>query len=98
MLAASAALIEALIQQCRQQGVGPIIISGISLGGFVTNLHHACFNSADAYAPLLAGPLLEDTFLSLLTRRDRKKGLEIAVLAISNPSGSCATPKPYGIQ
>jgi hypothetical protein len=69
MLATSAALIEALIQQCRQQGVGPIIISGISLGGFVTNLHHACFKSADAYAPLLAGPLLEDTFLHSIYRK-----------------------------
>jgi hypothetical protein len=69
MLATSTVLIEGLVRQCRAQGMGPIIISGISLGGFVANLHHTYFNSADAYAPLLAGPLIEDVFLESIYRK-----------------------------
>jgi hypothetical protein len=69
MLATSAALIEGLVRQCRAQGMGPILISGISLGGFVANLHHTYYNSADAYAPLLAGPLIEDVFLESIYRK-----------------------------
>jgi len=69
MLATSAVLIEGLVRRCREQGQGPILISGISLGGFVANLHHTYFNSADAYAPLLAGPLIEDVFLNSVYRK-----------------------------
>jgi hypothetical protein len=69
MLATSAVLIEGLVRQCRAQRMGPIIISGISLGGFVANLHHTYYNSADAYAPLLAGPLIEDVFLESIYRK-----------------------------
>lgn len=63
MLATSSVVIEGLVNRCRAQGMGPILVSGISLGGFVTNLHHTYYNSADAYAPLLAGPVMEDVLL-----------------------------------
>jgi hypothetical protein len=38
------------------------VISRISLGGWVTNLHHSYYNSADAYLPLLAGAALDHLF------------------------------------
>ena len=55
MMATSVKLIEALVQYSHEQGATKTIISGISLGGFITNLHHAHFNSATTYKPLLAG-------------------------------------------
>lgn len=63
MLAGSVQLIEALTQACRARGAAPVVVTGISLGGWVTNLHLAYFGSADAYAPLLAGAALDDVFL-----------------------------------
>jgi hypothetical protein len=69
MLATSVRLIEGLVQRCQAQGSGPVIVSGISLGGFVTNLHHSYYDSAACYAPLLAGPLIEDVFLHSIYRR-----------------------------
>jgi hypothetical protein len=46
MLASSTALIEALCQQFRRRGA-PVFVSGISLGGWITNLHRTWHNSAD---------------------------------------------------
>ena len=76
MLATSVVTIEGLVRRCREQGMGPIIVSGISLGGFVTNLHHTYSNSADAYAPLLAGPSREDVFLASIYHK---------LVAVSDP-------------
>lgn len=64
MLAVSVKLVEQLVQFARQQGHSPVVVSGISLGGWVTNLHRAHFNTADAYIPMLAGASLGEVFLS----------------------------------
>jgi hypothetical protein len=69
MLATSACLIEHLQAWSRAQGGAPVVVSGISLGGWATNLHRAYFNSADAYAPLLAGAALDHVFASSVYRR-----------------------------
>jgi hypothetical protein len=63
MMAASARLIDELVGYCHGQGAAPVLVSGISLGGFVTNLHHAHCGRADAYAPLLAGAAMDSVFL-----------------------------------
>lgn len=63
MLAVSVLVIEHLAQHCRQNGVDRIVVAGTSLGGFITNLHHIHFNSADVYTPLLAGLAMEDAYL-----------------------------------
>jgi hypothetical protein len=68
MLAASVRSIEHLQAWSRARGSGPVVVSGVSLGGFVTNLHRACFNSADAYAPLLAGAAIDHLFVSSVYR------------------------------
>ena len=62
MLAASVLIIEGLISELRKLGKEKITVTGISLGGFVTNLHFAHFNSADIYKPLLAGTRMGEVF------------------------------------
>lgn len=62
LLAGSVKLEEELILSLREMGVSNIICSGISLGGWVTNLHRTFFNSADMYVPLCAGAALDDVF------------------------------------
>jgi len=63
MLAVSVRLIEELVQANRQKGVEKILVAGTSLGGFITNLHHIYYNSADIYTPLLAGLAMHDAYL-----------------------------------
>ena len=62
-LSATAVLVEKIIKQLKSDGSGKITVSGISLGGFVTNIHRAFFNTADVYVPLLAGAALGDVFI-----------------------------------
>ena len=64
MLSVSVKLIEQLISCCRERGTLGVVISGISLGGWVTNLHHTYFNSADYYKPLMAGAGLAEVFIN----------------------------------
>lgn len=60
--AVMAKLVEDLVSQIKQSSKKPVIVSGISFGGFVTNLHRAFFNSADIYIPMLAGSSMEKIF------------------------------------
>ncbi|MFU8771625.1 MAG: alpha/beta hydrolase family protein [Anaerolineales bacterium] len=69
MLAVSVRLVEKLVEFAREQGYLPVVVTGISLGGWVTNLHRAYYNSADAYIPMLAGASLAEVFLSSAYRK-----------------------------
>ncbi len=64
MLAASVVMAEGLVSRFRDMSVPKIMVSGISLGGWVTNLHRSCFNTADRYVPLFAGAALAEVFLT----------------------------------
>ena len=64
MCAVSVALIEALRLAFAARGAQGCLVAGISLGGFVTLLHHLSHGTASRYAPLLAGPDLAHAFLS----------------------------------
>jgi hypothetical protein len=68
MLAASAGLLEALTERISDRADGPVVLSGISLGGWAVNLHRACFGSADRYVPLFAGAALGEMFVSSVYR------------------------------
>lgn len=69
MMATSVHLIEALIRHLRPTLRAPIAVSGLSLGGYVANLHNLRFGSADKVFPLLGGAQLGDVFLdSALTK------------------------------
>jgi len=59
LLATSVLLVEYLVSQLQQQRV---LISGISLGGWVTNLHKVHRDTADVYCPLLAGSRCAELF------------------------------------
>ena len=63
MLAGSVVIIDKLVDQLRKLGSEKIIVTGVSLGGFVTNLHFTYRNSADEYRPLFAGGKLADAFI-----------------------------------
>lgn len=77
MIAVSVKLNEAIIRRLREKGAERIITSGISLGGWVTNLHRSYFNSATIYVPLLAGAFLGEIFLTSRYRKlTGKKALE----------------------
>jgi hypothetical protein len=70
MLGASVGLLDALSRRARElTDGGPVVVSGISLGGWVVNLHRACFDSADRYVPMLAGTALGATFTSSVYRK-----------------------------
>jgi hypothetical protein len=64
MCAISVALIEAVRRALAERGAQGSMVAGISLGGFVTLLHHLTYGTASRYAPLLAGPDMAHTMLS----------------------------------
>lgn len=69
MLAASVRIAEETVTLLRETGVPAIAISGTSLGGFVTNLHHIHFGSADLYFPVLAGLAMDEPYLDSVYSR-----------------------------
>ncbi len=69
MMATSARLVEELVRRLHDQGAGPVVVSGTSLGGFIANLHHAHYGSADAYTPLLAGAAMDAVLLDTIYRK-----------------------------
>ena len=69
MIATAVKLNETLIVALRQHSDQPVITTGMSLGGWVTNLHRAIFNTSDRYVPLMAGALLGELFLESRYRK-----------------------------
>jgi pimeloyl-ACP methyl ester carboxylesterase len=64
MVATSVHMVEAAVRYAREQGSPRVLVAGTSLGGFVANLHHARYNSAEVYVPIMAGAALGDALLS----------------------------------
>ncbi len=60
MLTVSVNLLEHLITMAREIGSPSANSYRLSLGGFVANIHHTYFNSADFYKPCLAGTSIEE--------------------------------------
>ena len=69
LLASSARLIESLGLWLREQGTGKIVASGISLGGWITNLHFSLYSSLDEYRPIFAGAAVEHLFTDTVYRK-----------------------------
>ncbi len=87
MLAVSVRLIEHLVQYNRESGIEKILVAGTSLGGFITNLHHIHYHTADIYTPLLAGLSMDDAYLySVYSRATAQtaKDRPAAVTAVLN--------------
>lgn len=64
MLSTSVNLVESLIQILRNNGCSRVAVSGLSLGGWVTNLHRSFYDSAYVYIPIFAGASLGELFLT----------------------------------
>jgi hypothetical protein len=56
MCAVSVALVEAIRRALAERGARGSVVAGISLGGFLTLLHHLTYGAASRYAPQMAGP------------------------------------------
>jgi hypothetical protein len=69
MLSASVVLNECIIKEIRKKSRAPVLTCGISLGGWITNLHRSIFNSSTAYIPMMAGTFLGELFLESKYRR-----------------------------
>lgn len=69
MISTSVKLNEVLCQYLRADSKASIITAGISLGGWVTNLHRGMFNSSTSYVPLMAGTFLGELFLKSKYRK-----------------------------
>ncbi len=69
MLAVSVKLVDELVKCLRDRGSGPVAVSGISLGGWVTNLHRSLCCTADRYIPILAGAALAELFITSSYRK-----------------------------
>lgn len=67
LIAGSVALIEAVLRSRPESS--RTVVSGISLGGWITNLHHACHNTADEYRPIFAGAALDRLFTDSAYRK-----------------------------
>ena len=79
ILAVSAALIDRIVEELRGYDKGKITVSGISLGGWVANIHHAYRNTADEYRPVFAGAAPDALFLDSAYRRlTSQKALDVS--------------------
>lgn len=63
MTGCSVKMNEAIIRRIREDSHAAVYTCGISLGGWVSNLHRALYNTATYYIPLLAGTCLAALFL-----------------------------------
>lgn len=68
LLASSVLLMEFLGRGLRDMGSGKIVASGISLGGWITNLHYSIYDSLDEYRPIFAGAALDHLFTDTVYR------------------------------
>jgi hypothetical protein len=69
MLSVSVKVIDELVLHFKQRQCPRVMIAGISLGGWITNIHRAYYNTADVYVPLLAGAALGDIFTTSIYHR-----------------------------
>ncbi len=69
MLIVSVNLIEKLILYFKNSTENIIAVTGISLGGWICNLHKIYYDSADLYIPIMAGAALDKLFLDSAYRR-----------------------------
>ena len=68
-LAVSVTLVNELTNYFKLRTDSGVMMAGISLGGWITNIHRAFYNTADSYVPLLAGAALGDIFTRSVYRK-----------------------------
>jgi hypothetical protein len=80
MCAVAIKLIESVRLRLVEYGARGSLVTGISLGGFVTLMHHLTYGTADGYVPMLAGPDLAHIILCTHYRH------YLAAQALENPA------------
>jgi hypothetical protein len=85
MLAASVATADAVIERHGASEGRPTLLVGLSLGGWVTNLHRAFHDRADLYVPMLAGAhlgrqLVDSTYRQMVSRRALERADDLRTL------------------
>ena len=68
LIASSTQLTESLGAWLKNLGSEKIVVSGISLGGWITNLHYSLYGSLDEYRPIFAGAALGHLFTDTIYR------------------------------
>lgn len=68
LIASSTRLTESLGAWLKSLGSEKIVVSGISLGGWITNLHYSLYGSLDEYRPIFAGAALDHLFTDTIYR------------------------------
>lgn len=86
MMAVSVELVEKLLGSEPLSRTAGTLVAGYSLGGFIANLHHVYYDTADAYVPMAAGALYAEVFLDSVLKgrysehevRQLREGLNFA--------------------
>ena len=78
MLASSVRLTEGLVHYLDSLGVERCVCAGISLGGWITNLHHCFYDSCSEYRPIFAGAAPDHLFTETVYRKLLAGGAETA--------------------
>lgn len=77
LLSVQAKVTDKVAMQFRSRSKKAVIVAGIGLGGWITNIHRAYFNTAQAYIPILAGTRLDEMFITsgfkMLCSKDAQK-------------------------
>jgi hypothetical protein len=69
LLAASVRLTEEITAYLIERGCTRIVCAGVSLGGWITNLHHTYFDTCHTYSPIFAGAALDDLFTNSIYQK-----------------------------
>ena len=90
MVAASILVVEATLRKIKTDFHGRVLVSGLSLGGFVSVFHSAFFGGADVYVPLLGGAylgsaLVDSYYRYLISTAVKDTGIVKDVLDVRNP-------------
>jgi len=80
MLASSVRITEELVSYLKSLGVERIACAGMSLGGWITNLHHSYYNSCSEYLPIFAGAAPDHLFSETVYTK-------MLAEAVRNPEG-----------
>ena len=90
MVAASTVLVDAIVKRIKGNMHSKVIVSGLSLGGFVSVFHSAFFSGADVYVPLLGGAylgsaLVDSYYRYLVSGPDKINSVVKSVLDVDIP-------------
>jgi hypothetical protein len=82
MLAASVVTVQGVLDRHGREAGRPTVVTGLSLGGWVTNLHRSFRGGADLYVPMLAGAhlgrqMVDSTYRRMVSRVALERGDEL---------------------